>query len=63
MNEEISHNSILLPQKENYFTPFRQYILIIEITYNSRTSSAELKIHITPLHIGIHIKQLLRIAI
>ncbi len=31
--------------KEKYFTPVRQYILMIEITYNSRTSSAELKIH------------------
>lgn len=47
MREEISHHSIAMEliQKKKKDTPVRQYILMIEITYDSRTSSAELKIH------------------
>lgn len=49
MREEISHHSIAMEliqkEKKRKDTPVRQYFLMIEITYDSRTSSAELKIH------------------
>lgn len=48
IDNKKAHNIDLpmeLIQKQNYFTPFR-HILIIEMTLNSRTGSAELKIHI-----------------